>query len=93
MEKKTLFEINRKRCRGIETMPSRKPSLEHEIIRLEHICQSYTLGGQCLTVLDRVSLTIWRGESCAIVGAFGSGKSIGASKRNKRQQAILINAS
>jgi len=74
-------------------MSNQKPPPEQEIIRLEHICQSYSMAGQDLAVLDRVSLTIWRGESCAIAGASGSGKSIGASKRNKRQQPILINAS
>ena len=56
-------------------MSNQKPPPEQEIIRLEHICQSYTLAGQGLTVLDRVSLMIRHGESCAIVGASGSGKS------------------
>ncbi|MCL2874855.1 MAG: ABC transporter ATP-binding protein [Betaproteobacteria bacterium] len=56
-------------------MPSQKPSLEQEIIRLEDICQAYSMAGQGLAVLDKVSLTIRRGESCAIVGASGSGKS------------------
>lgn len=32
------------------------------------------MGEQRLPVLDNITLTIWRGESCAIVGTSGSGK-------------------
>ncbi|MCL2643916.1 MAG: ABC transporter ATP-binding protein [Betaproteobacteria bacterium] len=45
------------------------------MIRLDDICQSYAMAGQSLGVLDKISLTVNRGESCAIVGASGSGKS------------------
>jgi len=56
-------------------MPNPKPPLEQDLIRLENICQSYIMAGQHLAILDRVSLTVRRGESCAIVGPSGSGKS------------------
>ncbi|TBV01023.1 ABC transporter ATP-binding protein, partial [Stutzerimonas kirkiae] len=42
---------------------------------MEDICQSYRMGEQHLPVLDNITLTIRRGESCAIVGTSGSGKS------------------
>ncbi len=45
------------------------------LIAMEDICQSYRMGEQRLSVLDNITLTIRRGESCAIVGTSGSGKS------------------
>ncbi len=45
------------------------------LIAMEDICQSYRMGEQRLPVLDNITLTIRRGESCAIVGTSGSGKS------------------
>jgi putative ABC transport system ATP-binding protein len=56
-------------------MPNIQPPPEQELIRLENICQSYAMPGQPLPVLDKVNLTIKRGESCAIIGPSGSGKS------------------
>jgi len=45
------------------------------LIAMEDICQSYRMGEQRLSVLENITLTIKRGESCAIVGTSGSGKS------------------
>jgi len=56
-------------------MSDKKSHSEQNLIHLEDISQSYTLAGQPLAVLDKISLTIKRGESCAIVGPSGSGKS------------------
>lgn len=47
----------------------------HSLIVMENICQSYRMGEERLAVLDNVALTIRQGESCAILGASGSGKS------------------
>lgn len=44
-------------------------------ISLQGIGKSYQLAGQHLTILNDVSLSIARGESCGILGASGSGKS------------------
>ena len=45
------------------------------LIAMENICRSYCMGDQRLSVLDEITLTIQRGDSCAIVGSSGSGKS------------------
>lgn len=50
------------------------PSGEH-LIRLEQVGYAYRNGTMHQPVLDGVSLSIGRGESCAIVGTSGSGKS------------------
>lgn len=42
---------------------------------MEGICRCYALGEQKLPVLSNISLTIQRGESCAVVGSSGSGQS------------------
>nr|WP_240487738.1 ABC transporter ATP-binding protein [Photorhabdus australis] len=42
---------------------------------MENVCRSYRMGEKYYSVLDKVSLTIMRGQSCAILGASGSGKS------------------
>lgn len=44
-------------------------------ISLQGIGKSYQLAGQHLAILNDVSLSIARGESCGILGASGSGKS------------------
>lgn len=45
------------------------------MIELKHVSKSYTQGGEIISVLSDVSLTINDGEHVAIVGASGSGKS------------------
>lgn len=45
------------------------------IIELKGISRTYTNGGQTLTVLKDITLTISAGELVAIIGASGSGKS------------------
>lgn len=47
----------------------------NNIIELKDISRTYTNGGQALTVLKNINLTIAAGELVAIVGASGSGKS------------------
>ncbi len=50
-------------------------SLPAQLIRLENICKTYTMGEVAVQVLKGVSLNIDRGELIALVGASGSGKS------------------
>lgn len=45
------------------------------LIELQNVSRRYTNGGQTLTVLDNISLTISAGEFVAITGSSGSGKS------------------
>ncbi|OBU04258.1 MacB family efflux pump subunit [Morganella psychrotolerans] len=45
------------------------------LIELNSVSRRYTNGGQTLTVLDNISLTISAGEFVAITGSSGSGKS------------------
>ncbi len=45
------------------------------MVVVEQLSQRVTTAGGLLTILDRISLTIERGESVAVVGASGSGKS------------------
>ncbi len=56
-------------------MPGSGMQPGQSLIAMEDICQSYRMGEQRLPVLDSITLTIRRGESCAIVGTSGSGKS------------------
>jgi putative ABC transport system ATP-binding protein len=44
------------------------------ILAAEGLCKHYTLGGQKITVLNEVSLTIGKGEFVVIAGNSGSGK-------------------
>jgi macrolide transport system ATP-binding/permease protein len=45
------------------------------LLQLDTVSRTYTSGGEPLTVLKGVSLTIQSGEFVAIMGASGSGKS------------------
>lgn len=45
------------------------------IVRLEQVCRRFQSGGQTITVLDRLSFSLDRGQRIAIMGASGSGKS------------------
>jgi putative ABC transport system ATP-binding protein len=45
------------------------------LLKTENLCKVYHSGANKVTALDRVSLTVERGEFVAIVGASGSGKS------------------
>ena len=45
------------------------------LLELKAVTRTYTSGGEPLTVLKEVSLTIQSGEFVAIMGASGSGKS------------------
>lgn len=46
-----------------------------DVYRLRDVGKVHTQGEETLTVLDRVNLTVRRGDTLAIVGASGSGKS------------------
>lgn len=45
------------------------------LISLDTISKTYTLGGETVTALDRVSLDVDKGELLAVIGPSGSGKS------------------
>jgi putative ABC transport system ATP-binding protein len=46
-----------------------------EFLKIENLCKVYSKGENQVTALDRVSLTIEKGEFTAIIGSSGSGKS------------------
>ncbi len=46
-----------------------------EFLKIEDLCKVYGTGGNQVTALDHVSLTIEKGDFTAIIGASGSGKS------------------
>ncbi|WP_293514339.1 ABC transporter ATP-binding protein [Phenylobacterium sp.] len=48
---------------------------EAAMIQIEDLTKTYVMGEETVTALDRVSLSINRGESIAIIGPSGSGKS------------------
>lgn len=45
------------------------------LMTLEGINQSYHIGDRAIPVLRNISLNLWQGTTCAILGASGSGKS------------------
>ncbi|MCL6486675.1 MAG: ABC transporter ATP-binding protein, partial [Janthinobacterium lividum] len=45
------------------------------LMTLEGVSQSYRIGDRVIPVLRNISLTLWRGKTCALLGASGSGKS------------------
>ena len=51
------------------------PLMSSPLLELKAVSRTYTSGGEPLTVLKEVSLTIQSGEFVAIMGASGSGKS------------------
>jgi len=48
---------------------------EPAMIQIEDLTKTYVMGEETVTALDEVSLSIFRGESIAIIGPSGSGKS------------------
>ncbi len=50
------------------------PADKDVLIALRDVCLAYERGAQPIGVLENVSLSITRGETCAIVGRSGSGK-------------------
>ncbi|MET4163437.1 ABC-type lipoprotein export system ATPase subunit [Marinobacterium sp. MBR-111] len=48
---------------------------DRSLIQLNEICRTYDVGTDPQPVLHQVSLSVTRGQSCAIVGSSGSGKS------------------
>ncbi len=45
------------------------------LINLKGINYSYQMNAHEIPILSDITLTLWRGETCAIYGASGSGKS------------------
>ena len=48
---------------------------ETDMISMRNISKTYVIGGEPLTVLQNVSLTVERGDFLAVIGPSGSGKS------------------
>ena len=46
-----------------------------EILRTEHLCKKYGKGGNEVTAVNDVNISVARGEFVAVVGSSGSGKS------------------
>ena len=57
------------------TQPTKLRSCTKQLITLENIEKIYGEGNTSVHALDRVNLTIEKGEYCSIMGASGSGKS------------------
>src|SRR5689334_7835864 len=49
--------------------------LRTEVVRLDHVSKQYGSGGNALLALDKVSLTVRKGEFVCLLGASGCGKS------------------
>lgn len=48
---------------------------QHALVEIKNIKKEYTLGGETVTALDKVSFTVNKGDFIAIIGPSGSGKS------------------
>lgn len=46
-----------------------------EILRVQNLCKTYTIGNNVVTALDNVSFSVEEGEFVSIIGPSGSGKS------------------
>ncbi|MEE7627377.1 ABC transporter ATP-binding protein [Methylobacter sp. Wu8] len=57
------------------TMNSSSKCSAQILMALEGINQSYHIGDRVIPVLRNISLNLWQGTTCAILGASGSGKS------------------
>jgi ABC-type lipoprotein export system ATPase subunit len=69
-------EITAQGSKTKSALSARKgPVMPSPLLELKAVSRTYTSGGEPLTVLKEVSLTIQSGEFVAIMGASGSGKS------------------
>jgi putative ABC transport system ATP-binding protein len=56
-------------------MPKRRAVVATPLLEARDLVKDFTIGGEVVHAVDRVSLTVERGEFVAIMGASGSGKS------------------